>query len=262
MARSPLSSLALAASTSMARTRAAPSPALVTLTLAASAVSSWGATSSSPWPAAADGGAQRRRRGGGGRRRQPGAPRRLRGRDRRHRQRREAGATRPCRWRSCQGRQDPGRHPRGAREVGRPSARGEREGLRHLRFGGEEDSTSSSTRASRSSSIDLNKAGEQMKGFTPPAPRPSTGAPRRRSAAPKVTKTGKYDTVAGYKCENWDVATDIARGPPASRREGFSWLSLPMSGPQRRAHRAPLDGRSCSTASTSRCASSATGPTA
>ena len=77
--------------------------------------------------------------------------------------------------------------------------------------------------------IDLNKVGEQVKGLTPPAPRPEHGNATPKEAPPKVTKTGKYDTVAGYKCENWDVASDHKEGTVCVAEEGFSWLSFPMS---------------------------------
>jgi Domain of unknown function (DUF4412) len=77
--------------------------------------------------------------------------------------------------------------------------------------------------------IDLNKVGEQVKGFTPPAPRPEHGNATPKEAPPKVTKTGKYDTVAGYKCENWDVTSDHREGTVCVVQEGFSWLSLPMA---------------------------------
>ncbi len=77
--------------------------------------------------------------------------------------------------------------------------------------------------------IDLNKVGEQMKGFTPPA-RPEHGnAAPSKETPPKVTKTGKYDTVAGTKCENWDVASDHREGTVCVAEQGFSWLSFPMS---------------------------------
>jgi hypothetical protein len=79
--------------------------------------------------------------------------------------------------------------------------------------------------------IDLNKLGEQVKGLTPPspAPRPEHGNTGPKEAPPTVTKTGKHDTVAGYKCENWDVASDHKEGTACVAQEGFSWLSLPMS---------------------------------
>jgi hypothetical protein len=79
--------------------------------------------------------------------------------------------------------------------------------------------------------IDLNKVGEQVKGLTPPspAPRPEHGNAAPKEAPPKVTKTGKYDTVAGYKCENWDVTSDHREGTVCVAQEGFSWLSFPMA---------------------------------
>jgi Domain of unknown function (DUF4412) len=79
--------------------------------------------------------------------------------------------------------------------------------------------------------IDLNKVGEQFKGMTPP-PRPEHGnaAPKEPTKAPpKVTKTGKFDTVAGYKCENWDIADDHREATVCVAQQGFSWLSLPMA---------------------------------
>jgi uncharacterized protein DUF4412 len=52
--------------------------------------------------------------------------------------------------------------------------------------------------------IDLNKSGEQLKGLgKPPEHGSGPNAPQM-----KLTKTGKWDTVAGYKCENWDVSSD------------------------------------------------------
>jgi Domain of unknown function (DUF4412) len=79
--------------------------------------------------------------------------------------------------------------------------------------------------------IDLNKVGEQVKGLTPPspAPRPEHGNAAPKEAPPKVTKTGKYDTVAGYQCENWDVTSDHREGTVCVAQEGFSWLSFPMA---------------------------------
>jgi hypothetical protein len=77
--------------------------------------------------------------------------------------------------------------------------------------------------------IDLDKVGEQMKGFSPPAPPHEHGNATPKEAPPKVTKTGKFDTVAGYKCENWDIASDHRQGTACVAEEGFSWLSFPMS---------------------------------
>jgi hypothetical protein len=77
--------------------------------------------------------------------------------------------------------------------------------------------------------IDLNKVGEQMKGLSAPAEPEHGNAAPPKETPPKVTKTGKYDTVAGYKCENWDVASDHRQGTVCVAEEGFSWLSLPMA---------------------------------
>jgi hypothetical protein len=77
--------------------------------------------------------------------------------------------------------------------------------------------------------IDLNKVGDELKGMTPPAGHPEHGNPAPKETPPKVTKTGKFDTVAGYKCENWDVATDHREGTVCVASQGFSWLSVPMA---------------------------------
>jgi hypothetical protein len=82
--------------------------------------------------------------------------------------------------------------------------------------------------------IDLTKSGEQLKGFAegfkgmepPHAHAPS--APQK--PPPKVTKTGKFDTVAGYKCENWDITTTYREGTVCVANEGASWFSLPTTG--------------------------------
>jgi hypothetical protein len=75
--------------------------------------------------------------------------------------------------------------------------------------------------------IDLNKAGEQLKGVGS-SPAEHGGAPA--APATKVTKTGKFDTVAGYKCENWEIASDHREGTACVADEGFSWFSFPTTG--------------------------------
>jgi hypothetical protein len=76
--------------------------------------------------------------------------------------------------------------------------------------------------------IDLDKIGEQAKTFNPPGNHgEKSGA--TPSTPPKITKTGKFDTVAGYKCENWDVASDHREATACVAADGFSWLTLPMS---------------------------------
>jgi hypothetical protein len=70
--------------------------------------------------------------------------------------------------------------------------------------------------------IDLNKSGEQLKGLG--------GGSAPQGPTTKLTKTGKYDTVAGYKCENWDITTDHKEGTVCVAQDGISWLSIPMTG--------------------------------
>jgi hypothetical protein len=92
--------------------------------------------------------------------------------------------------------------------------------------------------------IDLNKSGEQLKGFGGGSPSPSHPGGQE---GPKttLTKTGKWDTVAGYKCENWDIASDHKEGTVCVAQEGVSWFSVPMTGiPTERAWMAELlDGK-------------------
>jgi hypothetical protein len=79
--------------------------------------------------------------------------------------------------------------------------------------------------------IDLNKSGEQLKGIGGggvPSPHGGGAAPSGKPT--KITKTGKFDTVAGYKCENWDIAGDQREGTVCVAQEGVSWFSIPMTG--------------------------------
>ncbi|MGH7435857.1 MAG: DUF4412 domain-containing protein, partial [Polyangiaceae bacterium] len=77
--------------------------------------------------------------------------------------------------------------------------------------------------------IDLDKSGEQLKNVGKPPHAP--GAPSGPPPTPtKVVKTGKYDTVAGYKCENWDVQSDHKEGTACVAQEGISWFSLHITG--------------------------------
>jgi hypothetical protein len=79
--------------------------------------------------------------------------------------------------------------------------------------------------------IDLNSAGaKSFPGFTPPSPG-GHGSPSAPSGPPtKVTETGKYDTVAGYQCELWDVTSDHKEGTLCVATQGLSWLQIPMTG--------------------------------
>src|SRR6185312_3753901 len=78
--------------------------------------------------------------------------------------------------------------------------------------------------------VDLDKVGQDFKGMAPPhGGGPAGGGAAPPANPPKVTKTGKFDTVAGYKCENWDVASDHREATACVAQDGFSWLNIPMS---------------------------------
>lgn len=80
--------------------------------------------------------------------------------------------------------------------------------------------------------IDLNKTGEQLSQFSKPKLPSGHGSSAPSKPPPKVEKTGKNDTVAGYKCEIWRI-TDTEDGSKAEvcvASEGASWFSIPMTG--------------------------------
>ncbi|MGO9838774.1 MAG: DUF4412 domain-containing protein [Polyangiaceae bacterium] len=74
--------------------------------------------------------------------------------------------------------------------------------------------------------IDMNKTAEQFKSFGSHPGEPG-GPPQ--APPPKITKTGKFETVAGYKCEDWDIASDHHEGTVCVAHEGISWFSIPAA---------------------------------
>ena len=73
--------------------------------------------------------------------------------------------------------------------------------------------------------IDMNKTADQLKGATPPgAHAPPAGPP------PKITKTGKSETVAGFTCENWDIEQEGKKSVACVAQQGASWFHLPITG--------------------------------
>jgi hypothetical protein len=77
--------------------------------------------------------------------------------------------------------------------------------------------------------VDLNTSGETFKGLGgSPQHHGGPGAPEKTPTT--VTKTGKSDTVAGYKCEIWDVASDHREGSLCVAQQGVSWFHIPMTG--------------------------------
>ncbi len=76
--------------------------------------------------------------------------------------------------------------------------------------------------------IDLNNSGKSLSGMSPPGAGGHGGAPS--GTPPKVTKTGKTDTVAGYPCEYWDITSDHKQGTVCMGKDGPSWFSMPTTG--------------------------------
>jgi Domain of unknown function (DUF4412) len=78
--------------------------------------------------------------------------------------------------------------------------------------------------------IDLNQTGAgKTFPFSPPSPGGHGGS--APSGPPTtVTETGQYDTVAGYKCELWDIKSDHKEGTVCVATQGLSWMSIPMTG--------------------------------
>jgi hypothetical protein len=82
--------------------------------------------------------------------------------------------------------------------------------------------------------IDLNKAGDTLKSFKPPTSHATPGAAEPPAHPPKITKTGKTDTVATYTCENWLIEStdpaDKSKAEVCVAEQGTSWFHLPMTG--------------------------------
>ncbi len=77
--------------------------------------------------------------------------------------------------------------------------------------------------------LDLNNLGERFGAGAPKVPGHEKDSKGPDAPPPKVTKTGKFDTVAGYKCENWDIESEHDKAQICVAQTGFSWLSFPMS---------------------------------
>jgi Domain of unknown function (DUF4412) len=76
--------------------------------------------------------------------------------------------------------------------------------------------------------FDLDKGSDMLKNLGGPHPA-KPGAP---PAGPqqKLAKTGRYETVAGYRCEDWDVTSDHREGTLCVAELAASWLHLPLLG--------------------------------
>ncbi len=82
--------------------------------------------------------------------------------------------------------------------------------------------------------IDLNKVGDQVKAMKGPAATTKPGTPEPPQYPPKITKTGKTDTVAGYSCEIWEIQStepgDKGKADVCVAQQGVSWFHFPMTG--------------------------------
>lgn len=77
--------------------------------------------------------------------------------------------------------------------------------------------------------IDVNQMGERFKNMSPRRePVPGSKLEPEKPAS-KVTKTGNYETVAGRRCEDWDITSDHHEATVCVAHEGFSWFSLPAA---------------------------------
>ncbi len=75
--------------------------------------------------------------------------------------------------------------------------------------------------------IDMNKSGERFNDVSRRRP-PSPGSkPEEREK--KIDKTGRFETVAGRKCEDWDVSSDHREATVCVAHDGISWFSLPAA---------------------------------
>jgi hypothetical protein len=77
--------------------------------------------------------------------------------------------------------------------------------------------------------VDMNKSGERFKNLSHPPPSPSGPTGNPTEPEKKITKTGRFETVAGRKCEDWDIVGDHRQGTVCVAHEGISWFSLPAA---------------------------------
>jgi hypothetical protein len=82
--------------------------------------------------------------------------------------------------------------------------------------------------------IDLNTIGDQVKSMKPPSRPTAPGQAEPPKYPPKVTKTGKTDTVAGFSCEIWEIQNtepgDKSKADVCVAQQGVSWFHFPMTG--------------------------------
>jgi uncharacterized protein DUF4412 len=75
--------------------------------------------------------------------------------------------------------------------------------------------------------IDMNKSGDRFNDVSHRRPPGPGSKPEEREK--KIDKTGKFETVAGRKCEDWDVSSDHREATVCVTHDGISWFSLPAA---------------------------------
>jgi hypothetical protein len=82
--------------------------------------------------------------------------------------------------------------------------------------------------------VDLNAMGEQLKSFGAGMPKGTKASGDKHEPSkppPKVTKTGVTDKVAGFSCENWEVAEESRKvATLCITDQSASWFRLPLTG--------------------------------
>lgn len=73
--------------------------------------------------------------------------------------------------------------------------------------------------------VDIAKFAEQMKGLTGAAP---SAAPANEPP-PKISKTGKTDTLVGHTCEEWEVLNEKSEKMTLCVAKGGGWPSIPSA---------------------------------
>jgi hypothetical protein len=77
--------------------------------------------------------------------------------------------------------------------------------------------------------VDFDKLASQAQAMSK-LHRPGGASASADETPPVVQKTGKIDTVAGYKCEIWHIAKGSSAGDLCIGEQGTSWFHIPLVG--------------------------------
>jgi hypothetical protein len=78
--------------------------------------------------------------------------------------------------------------------------------------------------------IDLNKPPTVPGAAGAGGAKPGAGGATAEADAPKVTKTGKTETVAGYDCEDWDIQSKDGSKATVCMAKAFTFMNLALPG--------------------------------